>query len=74
MLYAWGAWLIFFARDKIPQYIEDPTLKGTTMTIKDSIIAGFAGAVLLYGINLASRPFLRKKFREHGKDAQSSSN
>ena len=68
------AYLFFFARDKIPQYIEDPTLKGTTMTIKDSIIAGFAGAVLLYGIDLASRPFLRKKFREHGKDAQSSSN
>ena len=44
------------------------------MTIKDSIIAGFAGAVLLYGIDLASRPFLRKKFREHGKDAQSSFN
>ena len=44
------------------------------MTIKDSIIAGFAGAVLLYGIDLASRPFLRKKFREHGKDAKSSSN
>lgn len=75
MLYAWGAWLIFFfAREKISQYIEDPTLKGTTMTIKDSIIAGLAGAVLLYGIDLASRPFLRKKFREHGKDAQSSSN
>ena len=69
-----GLAYLFFARDKIPQYIEDPTLKGTTMTIKDSIIAGFAGAVLLYGIDLASRPFLRKKFREHGKDAQSSSN
>lgn len=70
-----GGWAyLFFARDKILQYIEDPTLKGTTMTIKDSIIAGFAGAVLLYGIDLASRPFLRKKFREHGKDAQSSSN
>ena len=71
MLYAWGAWLIFFfAREEISQYIEDPTLKGTTMTI----IAGLAGAVLLYGIDLASRPLLRKKFREHGKDAQSSSN
>ena len=44
------------------------------MTIKDSIIAGLAGAVLLYGIDLASRPFLRKKFREHGKDTQPSSN
>ena len=74
MLYAWGAGLIFFARDKNPEYIEDPTLKGTTMTIKDSIIAGLAGAVLLYGIDLASRPFLRKKFREHGKDSRSSSN
>lgn len=68
------AYLFFFAREKISQYIEDPTLKGTTMTIKDSIIAGLAGAVLLYGIDLASRPFLRKKFREHGKDTQSSSN
>ncbi len=74
MLYAWGAWLIFFFRVENGLYIEDPTLKGTTMTIKDSIIAGLAGAVLLYGIDLASRPFLRKKFREHGKDAQSSSN
>lgn len=69
-----GGLAYLFAREKIPQYIEDPTLKGTTMTIKDSIIAGIAGAVLLYGIDLASRPFLRKKFREHGKDAQSSSN
>jgi len=68
-----GLAYLFFAREKNPQYIEDPTLKGTTMTIKDAIIAGFAGAVLLYGIDLASRPFLRKKFREHGKDAQSSS-
>ena len=71
-----GGWahLFFFDREENPQYIEDHTLKGTTMTIKDSIIAGLAGAVLLYGIDLASRPFLRKKFREHGKDSQSSSN
>ena len=69
-----GLAYLFFARKKILQYIEDPTLKGTTMTIKDSIIAGLAGALLLYGIDLASRPFLRKKFREHGKDAKSSSN
>ena len=36
MLYAWGAWLIFFClREKIPQYIEDHTLKGTTMNLMD---------------------------------------
>lgn len=44
MLYAWGAWLIFFfARERIPAYIEDPTLKGTTMNLKTAFnLAAFA--------------------------------
>ena len=29
-----GLAYLFFAREKIPQYIEDPTLKGTTMNLK----------------------------------------
>ena len=34
MLYAWGAWLIFFClREKISGYIEDPTLKGHAMNL-----------------------------------------
>ena len=45
MLYAWGAWLIFF-RVGILEYIEDPTLKGTTMnsTLKKILpnLIGFA--------------------------------
>lgn len=51
MLYAWGAWLIFFAREENPQYIEDPTLKGTPMLYVILIaiaIASVAYAVLLH--------------------------
>lgn len=38
------AYLFFFAlREKIPQYIEDPTLKGTTMNLKTAFnLAAFA--------------------------------
>ena len=32
-----GLGLSFFAREKIPQYIEDPTLKGTTMNLMDRV-------------------------------------
>ena len=51
MLYAWGAWLIFFfAREKIPQYIEDPTLKGTAMNLSPAV----AQAALDYAEELAA--------------------
>lgn len=43
MLYAWGAWLIFFCRVGILEYIEDPTPKGTTMNLKTAFnLAAFA--------------------------------
>ena len=47
MLYAWGAWLIFFCLcEKISEYIEDPTLKGHAMnaTLKKYLpnLIGFA--------------------------------
>lgn len=64
MLYAWGAWLIFFARERILEYIEDPTLKGTAMSYKDAVFAGFVGAIFLYGLDLFTRPFRQKKINE----------
>lgn len=50
MLYAWGAWLIFFARVRILEYIEDPTLKGTTMNLSPAA----AQAALDYAEELAA--------------------
>lgn len=64
MLYAWGAWLIFFTRVGIFEYIEDPTPKGTTMSYKDAVFAGFVGAIFLYGLDLFTRPFRQKKLDE----------
>ena len=65
MLYAWGAGLIFFfASEENSEYIEDPTLKGTTMSYKDAVFAGFIGAIFLYGLDLFTRPFRQKKLDE----------
>ena len=54
MLYAWGAWLIFFAREEISWYIEDPTLKGTTMNLMDR-----ASIVTLRYTNWCLRNYLK---------------
>ena len=51
MLYAWGAWLIFFAREENSEYIEYPTLKGPPMLyiiLSAITIASVAYAVLLH--------------------------
>lgn len=38
-----GLAYLFFAREEIPQYIEDPTPKGTTMNLKTAFnLAAFA--------------------------------
>ena len=51
MLYAWGAWLIFFClHEKIQQYIEDPTLKGTSMLY--IILSAIAIASVVYAVLL----------------------
>ena len=51
MLYAWGAWLIFFClREEISHYIEDPTLKGTAMNLTPAA----AQAALDYAEELAT--------------------
>ena len=44
-----GGWAyLFFAREKIPQYIEDPTLKGTHMLY--IILSAIAIASVVYGV------------------------
>ena len=51
MLYAWGAWLIFFClREKIPQYIETRTRKDTLMNLSPAA----AQAALDYAEELAA--------------------
>ena len=50
MLYAWGAWLIFFAREKIPQYIETRHRKDTLMNLSPAA----AQAALDYAEELAA--------------------
>lgn len=51
MLYAWGAWLIFFClREKIPQYIEDRHRKDTLMNLTPAA----AQAALDYAEELAA--------------------
>ena len=59
-----GLAYLFFAREIILEYIEDPTLKGTTMSYRDAIFAGFVGAIFLYGLDLFTRPFRQKKLNE----------
>lgn len=57
-----GGWAYLFClREEISEYIEDPTLKGTTMSYKDAVFAGFVGAIFLYGLDLFTRPFRQKK-------------
>lgn len=55
MLYAWGAWLIFFARVGILEYIEDPTLKGTTM----NFIMNYTGYIVLRYTNWCLDKYLK---------------
>lgn len=51
MLYAWGAWLIFFClREKIPQYIETRHRKDTLMNLSPAA----AQAALDYAEELAA--------------------
>lgn len=50
MLYAWGAWLIFFAREENPQYIEDRHRKDTLMNLSPAA----AQAALDYTEELAA--------------------
>ena len=58
-----GLAYLFFRKDNL-LYIEDPTLKGTTMSYKDAVFAGFVGAIFLYGLDLFTRPFRQKKLDE----------
>lgn len=55
MLYAWGAWLIFFARVGILEHIEDPTLKGTTM----NFIMNYTGYIVLRYTNWCLDKYLK---------------
>lgn len=55
MLYAWGAWLIFFAREKNSEYIEDPTPKGTTM----NFIMNYTGYIVLRYTNWCLDKYLK---------------
>lgn len=55
MLYAWGAWLIFFCRVGIPEYIEDPTPKGTTM----NFIMNYTGYIVLRYTNWCLDKYLK---------------
>lgn len=55
MLYAWGAWLIFFARVGILEYIEDPTPKGTTM----NFIMNYTGYIVLRYTNWCLDKYLK---------------
>lgn len=50
MLYAWGAWLIFFARERNSEYIEDRHRKDTLMNLTPAA----AQAALDYAEELAA--------------------
>ena len=55
MLYAWGAWLIFFCPRENPEYIEDPTLKGRTM----NFIMNYTGYIVLRYTNWCLDKYLK---------------
>ena len=50
-----GLAYLFFAREKIPQYIEDPTLKGTTM----NVIMNYIGYIVLRYTNWCLDKYLK---------------